>query len=92
MAFDVRVGLYDDPPNKETVKMIKSTFDTFLYMGKLNRGLEGLIFKFVKTPSYWKYCEAQDTAIAISQAIVDKKIKELKKMAHEGEQFVEDQG
>ena len=41
MAFDVRVGLYDDPPNKETVKMIHATLDAFTHMGKLNRGWEG---------------------------------------------------
>ncbi|XP_078380880.1 cytochrome P450 10-like isoform X2 [Oculina patagonica] len=90
MAFDVRVGLYDDPPNKETVKMIKATFDTFKYMGKLSRGLEGLLFRFVTTPTYRKFCEAQDTAIGISQEIVDKKVMELKKMAEEGEAFADD--
>ena len=67
MAFDVRVGLYDDPPNKETVKMIKTTFDSFVYLGKLSRGLESLLFRFVTTPTYWKFCEAQDTSLRISQ-------------------------
>ncbi|XP_078380883.1 cytochrome P450 10-like isoform X2 [Oculina patagonica] len=83
MAFDERVGLYDDPPNEETVKMVKATFDAFKYMGKLSRGLEGLIFRFVRTPTYWKFCEAQDTAIGISQKIVDKKVMDLKKTAEE---------
>ncbi len=92
MAFDVRVGLYDDPPNKETVKMIKATVDGFAYMGKLARGLEGLLFRFVTTPTYRKFCETQDTAIRISQEIVDKKVMELKKMAEEGEAFAEDGG
>ncbi|KAL9965313.1 hypothetical protein ACROYT_G029094 [Oculina patagonica] len=90
MAFDVRVGLYDDPPNKETVKMIKATVDGFAYMGKLARGLEGLLFRFVTTPTYRKFCETQDTALRISQEIVDKKVMELKKMAEEGETFAED--
>ena len=72
--------------------MVKATSDCFAYIGKLNRGLEGLMFRFVKTPSYWKFCEAQDTALPISQEIVDKKIKELKKIAEEGEAFAEDGG
>ena len=72
--------------------MIKATFETFTYMGKLSNGLEGLMFRFVKTPSYWKFCEVQDTAIRISQEIVDKKVLELKKMAEEGEPFDEDGG
>ncbi len=92
MAFDVRVGLYDDPPKKETVKMVKATLDGFAYMGKLSRGLEGLLFRFVTTPSYWKFCEAEDTVFDVGQEIVDKKIMELKKMAEEGEAFAEDRG
>ena len=91
LAFDIRVGLYDDPPNKDTVKMIQATMDTFALMGKLRRGWEGLLFRFVRTPSYWKFCEAQDTARAIGQKIVDNKVMELKKMAEEGGTFVEDQ-
>ena len=92
LAFDVRVGLYDDPPNKETVKMVKATFEAFSYVGKLSSGLESLVFRFMKTPSYWKFCEAQDTAIRISQEIVDRKILELKKTEEEGEPFAENGG
>ncbi len=92
MAFDERVGLYDDPPNEEIVKMIKATFDGFKYMGKLNWGWEALLYRFVNTPSYRKFCESQDTLFAISQKIVDKKILELNKMAEDGEEFVKNQG
>ena len=92
MAFDLTVRLYDDPPNKETVKMIKATLDVFTHMGKLSRGWESLISNFVKTPSYKKFVEAQDISLSIGQGIVDKKIMELKKMADEGEAFAEDQG
>ncbi|KAL9965315.1 hypothetical protein ACROYT_G029100 [Oculina patagonica] len=91
MAFDERVGLYDDPPNEEIVKMIKATFDGFKYMGKLNWGWEALLYRFVNTPSYRKFCESQDTLFAISQKIVDKKILELNKMAEDGEEFVKNQ-
>ena len=55
MAFDVRVGLFDDPPSKETkkmLKMIKAVFDGFALLGKLNSGWEGLLYRFIKTPSY----------------------------------------
>ena len=92
MAFDVRVGLYDDPPNKETVKIIQTTLEAFTHLGKLNRGWEGLLSKFVNTPTYWKFCQAQDTALAISQRIVENKVIELNKMADEGDKFVEDEG
>ena len=57
MAFDVRVGLFDDPPSKETkkmLKMIKAVFDGFALLGKMNSGWEGLLYRFIKTPSYKK--------------------------------------
>lgn len=92
IAFDTRVGLYDDPPNMETVKMVEATKEALKYLGKLSAGLEGLLSRFVTTPSCRKYYEVQDIAIGISQAFVDDKILELKKMAEEGKGFVEDEG
>lgn len=92
MVFDVRIGLYDDPPNKETVKMIEATKETFRLLGVLCRGLENVLFPFVTTPTYRKYCEVQDIAIDIGQRIVDNKVSELKKMAEEGEEFTKDGG
>ena len=67
--------------------MIKATLDGFMYLGKLNRGLEGLLYRFVNTPSYRKFCEAQDTQFAVVQKIVDKKISDLNKMAEDGEEI-----
>ena len=92
MAFDVRVGLYDDPPRKDTVKMIEASKELFRLLGKLSSGLESLLFEFVTTPTYKKYCEAQDISIGIGQRIVDEKVSELKKMAEEGEEFSKDGG
>ncbi|CAH3104927.1 unnamed protein product [Porites lobata] len=91
MAFDVRVGLYDDPPNKDTVKMVQSTMDSFALMGKLSRGWESLFWRFFTTPTYRKFCEATDTSFAMSQKIVDNKVAELNKMAEEGGTFDDNQ-
>ena len=91
MAFDVRVGLYDDPPNKDTVKMVQSTMDSFALMGKLSRGWESLFWRFFTTPTYRKFCEATDTSFAMSQKIVDNKVAELNKMAEEGGRFDDNQ-
>lgn len=92
VAFDLRVGLYDDPPNQEIINMIKATFDGFKYLGNLNRGWESQLYTFVTTPSYRKFCESQDTLFGIGQKVVDKKIADLKKLAGDGEEFVENQG
>ena len=92
MAFDVRIGLYDDPPNKETVKLIEVTKESFRLLGVLSRGLEHVLFPFVTTPNYRKFCEVQDIGIEIGQRIIDNKVSELKKMAEEGEEFSKDGG
>lgn len=91
VAFDLRVGLYDDPPNQEIINMIKATFDGFKYLGNLNRGWESQLYTFVTTPSYRKFCESQDTLFGIGQKVVDEKIADLKKLAGDGEEFVENQ-
>ena len=82
MAFDVRVGLYDDPPDKDTDKFVQATVDALALQGKLSRGWGSLFWKFFTTPTYRKFCEARDTSYAMSQKIVDK-VGELKKMAEE---------
>ena len=93
MAFDLRVGLYDDPPNKDTIKMIQATNNAFLYLSKLSRGLEGMLFKFITTPSFWKFCQEQDTAIEIAHTFLEKKKKiELQQMADEGKEFAANEG
>lgn len=92
MAFDLRVGLYDDPPNQDIIKIIQATFDGFKYLGNLNRGWESQLYRFVTTPSYRKFCETQDTLFGIGQKIVDKKVADLKKITTDGDGFVENQG
>ena len=91
MAFDVRVGLYDDPPNKDTIKMVQATLDAFALMGKLGRGWENLCYMFFTTSTYRKFCEATDTSFDMSQKIVDNKVAELNKMAEEGGAFDDNQ-
>ena len=92
MAFDLRVGLYEDPPNQDIIKVIQATFDGFKYLGYLNRGWESQLYRFVTTPSYRKFCKTQDTLFSIGQKIVDKKVADLKKFTEEGDEFVENQG
>ena len=92
MAFDIRVGLYEDPPNQDIVKVIQATFDGFKYLGYLNRGWESRLYRFFTTPSYRKFCETQDTQFNVGQKIVDEKVAELEKLRGDGDEFVEDQG
>jgi len=91
MVFDARVGLYDDPQNKDAVDMIHATLETFACWGKLVTGWESVLFRFATTPSYRKFCKAQDTMLAIGQKFVDNKVMELNNMAEQGNSFVDDQ-
>ena len=91
VAFDVRVRLYDDPPDKDAVKFVQATVDALALQGKLSRGWGSLFWKFFTTPTYRKFCEARDTSYAMSQKIVDNKVAELKKMAEEGRAFDDNQ-
>ena len=92
MVFDTRVGLYNDPPNKDAMEIIRATVETFACWGKLLSGWESLLFRFATTPSYKKFCKAQDTLLAIGQKFVDNKVVELNKIREQGNSFVDDQG
>ena len=92
IVFDTRIGLYDDPPNKDEMEMIHATMETFGSWGKPLVGWESLLFRFAMTPSYRKFCKPEDTMLAIGQKFVDKKVTELKKQAEQGMSFVENQG
>ena len=72
--------------------MIEATKESFRLWGVLSRGLENVLFQFVTTPNYRKFCEVQDTMIGIGQRIIDDRVSELKKMAEEGEEFTKDGG
>ena len=91
MTLDVRIGLYDDPPNKETLKMLEETFNFFPFMERFSGLWEGLLLKFgLKSTTYREFCQTEDNAIEIGQKIVNQKVKELS--VNEKEAFVENQG
>ena len=93
MAFDLRVGLYEDPPNPDIIKVIQATSDGFKYLAYLEKGWESQLYRFVTTPLYRKFFETQDTLFNIGQKIVDKKVADLEKFREEdGDDFAENQG
>ncbi len=93
VTLDLRIGLYDDPPNKETVKMVKETEKFFMFMERLGGIWEGLLLWLgLSPPAYREFCQAEDIAIAIGQTIVNQKLRELNEMAYGEEEFVENQG
>lgn len=94
VVFDLRVGLFNDPPNRETAEMVKAINESFVLMGKLNGGLERLLLQYTcfKSSTYKKLCDNLDAVLRIGHKFVNTRMKKLKEMAEGGEEFVENQG
>ena len=94
VVFDLRVGLFNDPPNDETVQMVKAINESFTLMGKLNGGFERLLLRYTsyKSSSYKKLCDNLDTVLRVGHGFVNERMKRLKEMADGGDEFVENQG
>ena len=85
MAFDSRVGLYEDTPPQEALEFTKAVNDFFeLTQQLLLNVLHRVAFRYMDTPMYKKFSKTQDTVLHLGQRFVDKKMKELKEMADRG--------
>ena len=90
VTLDVRIGLYDDPPNKETLEMLEETCKFFPFLERFGRLWEGLLLRFgLSSTTYREFCQTEDNAIEIGQKIVNQKVKELS--VNGQEEFVENQ-
>ena len=85
MAFDARVGLYNDPPSEEALRFIGSMHDIFQSLHAFVFGIvEKNLFQYMKTPNFVKLERASDTAFEIARGYIDRKMKDLEEMAHKG--------
>ena len=89
MVFDVRIGLYNDPPKEEPLGFIEAVHDIFHYTQKLELGFDKFLLKFVDTTSFKKVQEAIDIILDIGQKYVDDKMEQL---SEQGDTFHENQG
>ena len=90
VTLDVRIGLYDDPPNKETLEMLEETCKFFPFLERFGGLWEGLLLRFgLSSTTYREFCQTEDNAIEIGQKIVNQKVKELS--VNGQEEFVENQ-
>ena len=85
MAFDTRLGLYDDSPPPEALLFIKEVQNFFALSHKL---LFSAVSRFAQqyfdTPLLKRFLKCGDTILDIGQDFVDKKMKELKGMTEKG--------
>lgn len=91
VTLDVRIGLYDDPPNNETVKMLEETCKFFQFLERFGGLWESLLLRFgLSSTTYREFCQTEDNAIKIGQKIVNQKVKELS--VNKEKEFIENQG
>lgn len=86
LAFDVRLGLYEDPPKEEAMRFIQGVHDFFSISHELFFSLSRRIAKRfdIDTPKLKKFFKTADVLIEIGESFVDKKMRELKEMADKG--------
>ena len=86
VAFDARLGLYEDPPKEEAMRFIQAVHDFFSFSHDLFFSLSRRIAKRfdIDTPKLKKFFKTGDTMIEIGESFVDKKMRELKEMADKG--------
>lgn len=87
-VFDTRIGLYDDPPNEDALTLIENVRAFITETGKLESVVP--LYKYVDTPSWKRFCDAQDKTIAIGEKYVNRKIKQInEEMIEDGELNIE---
>lgn len=86
VAFDSRLGLYEDPPKEEALRFIQGVRDFFSLSHDLFFSLSRRIAKRfdIDTPKLKKFFKTGDILIEIGEGFVNKKMKELKEMADKG--------
>lgn len=86
LAFDARLGLYEDPPKEEAMRFIQGVHDFFSISHELFFSLSRRIAKRfdIDTPKLKKFFKTADVLIEIGESFVDKKMRELKEMADKG--------
>ena len=86
LAFDARLGLYEDPPKEEAMRFIQAVHDFFSLSHELFFSLSRRIAKHFDfdTPKVKKFFKTADILIETGEGFVDKKMRELKEMADNG--------
>lgn len=92
MVFDSRIGLYEDPPQRDPMRFIKAVESLLESTQQVELGFENFLYNHFNTPSWKKLCEAQEVIIEIGQKYVDMKIETLKEKIHDSEGLLNEEG
>ena len=84
-AFDTRLGLYEDPPNKQGVHFINTVRKRFELSQQLTFNPVGKVAsQYFETPTLKKFLKASDDLFDIGQVLVKQKLRELKDETEKG--------
>ena len=84
-AFDTRLGLYEDPPNKKGVHFINTVRKRFELSQQLTFNPVGKVAsQYFETPTLKKFLKASDDLFDIGQDLVKQKLRELKNETEKG--------
>ena len=94
VAFDARLGLYEDPPPEEALTFIKEVQNFFALTDKLLFSAPSRFARqYIDTPTLKKFHKCSDTILEIGLGFVEKKMKEIKEMTEkETDSSANDQG
>ena len=85
VAFDTRLGLYDDPIPPEALKFINEVQNFFALSHKLIfSAAHRIAGPYIDIPLFKKFLKCGDAILDIGQGFVEKKMMELKEMAEKG--------
>ena len=85
VAFDARLGLYEDSPPKEALQFIEEVQNFFTLSHKLFFSIPSRIARqYMDTPTFKKFLRCGDAILDIGRGFVDKKMRELKEMTEKG--------
>ena len=85
LAFDTRIGLYEDPPKDEALKMSELIREHLDLSQKLIFNIVSrFASQYIETPTLKKFYKCADASFDMGLALIDKKMRELKEMEEKG--------
>ena len=85
LAFDTRLGLYEDPPPQSALEFTNAVNNFFELAQQLLFNIFSRIARpYIDTPTFKKFLINADALFEIGQVFVDNKMRELNMMAEKG--------
>ena len=85
VAFNTRLGLYQDSPPEKAVKFIEAVDSLFVQTQKIMMsGVSTFLRRYIDTPALKKFFKASDDIIEIGEYFISNKMDELKEMTEKG--------